>query len=245
MLPTGNSPHLQRYFARYDSQARKHVQFVVSDFYSPYASLVKTFFPNAQLVIDRFHISQHIGRAFQNQRTQVMKSFASKTGPHKHLKKFWKLLQKNAWELDYEQRHWRPSFRAHLTEQDIVDRLLAYSSELRQGYRVYQAFLSAIHGKNQQKFDQLLAEDYAFLPKAFQTVIQTFKVYHQEIAWAFTVPYSNGPLEGLNNHIKVLKRVAYGFRNFQNFRERIFLYRGKYFQSVSPEVSLKHKRKSS
>lgn len=238
-------PHLQRYFARYDSQARKHVQFVVSDFYSPYASLVKTFFPNAQLVIDRFHISQHIGRAFQNQRTQVMKRFASKTGPHKHLKKFWKLLQKNAWELDYEQRHWRPSFRAHLTEQDIVDRLLAYSSELRQGYRVYQAFLSAIHGKNQQKFDQLLAEDYAFLPKAFQTVIQTFKVYHQEIAWAFTVPYSNGPLEGLNNHIKVLKRVAYGFRNFQNFRERIFLYRGKYFQSVSPEVSLKHKRKSS
>ncbi|MDR0114959.1 transposase, partial [Enterococcus faecalis] len=29
---------------------------------------------------------------------------------------------------------------------------------------------------------------------------------------------SNGPLECLNNHIKVLKRNAYGFRNFYNFK---------------------------
>ncbi|BDZ72267.1 hypothetical protein GCM10025861_27840 (plasmid) [Methanobacterium petrolearium] len=140
-------PHLQRYFARYDSQARKHVQFVVSDFYSPYASLVKTFFPNAQLVIDRFHISQHIGRAFQNQRTQVMKSFASKTGPHKHLKKFWKLLQKNAWELDYEQRHWRPSFRAHLTEQDIVDRLLLIVRNCAKGTVSIKRFFRLFMGR--------------------------------------------------------------------------------------------------
>ncbi|MBS6429125.1 transposase, partial [Enterococcus raffinosus] len=47
------------------------------------------------------------------------------------------------------------------------------------------------------------------------------------------VPYSNGPLECLNNHIKVLKRMAYGFRNFQNYRVRIFLYRGKYFKKTT------------
>nr|WP_276205065.1 transposase [Enterococcus plantarum] len=40
---------------------------------------------------------------------------------------------------------------------------------------------------------------------------------------ALNLPYSNGPLECLNNHIKVLKRNAYGFRNFYNFKLRITL----------------------
>ncbi|MGH2119037.1 MULTISPECIES: transposase [Aerococcus] len=34
---------------------------------------------------------------------------------------------------------------------------------------------------------------------------------------------TNGRIEGLNNKIKVLKRIAYGYRNFQNFRTRILL----------------------
>lgn len=41
---------------------------------------------------------------------------------------------------------------------------------------------------------------------------------------ALRLPYSNGKLEGKNNLIKVLQRVAFGFRNFGNMRRRIFLY---------------------
>ncbi|MGX7139555.1 transposase, partial [Enterococcus silesiacus] len=47
--------------------------------------------------------------------------------------------------------------------------------------------------------------------------------YQNEIKNALELPYSNGPLECLNNHIKVLKRNAYGFRNFYNFKLRISL----------------------
>ncbi|WP_172207377.1 transposase, partial [Lactococcus hodotermopsidis] len=35
--------------------------------------------------------------------------------------------------------------------------------------------------------------------------------------------YSNGCLEGMNNKIKEIKRVAYGFRRFKNFKKRILL----------------------
>ncbi|WP_028790507.1 transposase, partial [Tetragenococcus muriaticus] len=80
------------------------------------------------------------------------------------------------------------------------------------------------------RLDQLLKTDLSQLPDPFQPVVKTFRKYRQEIRLALTVPYSNGPLEGLNNPIKVLKRVAYGFHSFENFRQRIFLYRGKYFQ---------------
>ena len=34
---------------------------------------------------------------------------------------------------------------------------------------------------------------------------------------------TNGPIEGINNKIKVLKRNAYGFRNYYHFRNRIIL----------------------
>lgn len=38
---------------------------------------------------------------------------------------------------------------------------------------------------------------------------------------SFDCPYTNGFTEGCNNKIKVLKRNAYGYRNFNRFRNRI------------------------
>jgi transposase len=40
---------------------------------------------------------------------------------------------------------------------------------------------------------------------------------------ALDLPYSTGPLECLNNYIKILKRIAYVFHNFYNFKLRITL----------------------
>ncbi|MEF2920191.1 MAG: transposase, partial [Acutalibacteraceae bacterium] len=38
---------------------------------------------------------------------------------------------------------------------------------------------------------------------------------------SFTTKFTNGFTEGCNNKIKVLKRNAYGYRNFKRFRNRI------------------------
>ena len=38
---------------------------------------------------------------------------------------------------------------------------------------------------------------------------------------AFDCPYTNGFTKGVNNKIKVLKRIAFGYRSFRNFRIRI------------------------
>ena len=40
---------------------------------------------------------------------------------------------------------------------------------------------------------------------------------------SFEYKYSNGYTEGTNNSIKVIKRVGFGYRNFDNFRKRILL----------------------
>ncbi|QBP43084.1 transposase [Paenisporosarcina antarctica] len=40
----------------------------------------------------------------------------------------------------------------------------------------------------------------------------------------FIYPYNNGRIEGINNKINVLNRVAYGYRNFHNYKNRIILH---------------------
>lgn len=52
---------------------------------------------------------------------------------------------------------------------------------------------------------------------------KTYSNWIKEIRNSLLVPYSNGVMEGYNNKIKVLKRIAFGFRNFQNFKARILL----------------------
>ncbi|MFZ6151101.1 ISL3 family transposase, partial [Enterococcus avium] len=83
--------------------------------------------------------------------------------------------QKNAWELKGQHRYWRPSFRDHLTEAEIVDRLLSYDDSLKRGYEVYQDFLSVIRRQDVPEFVALLKEDYKELPEHYQPVFTTFK----------------------------------------------------------------------
>ncbi|NMB03187.1 MAG: transposase, partial [Tissierellia bacterium] len=40
---------------------------------------------------------------------------------------------------------------------------------------------------------------------------------------SFRTSLSNGVLEGINNKIKLIKRIAYGYRSFVNLRLRIML----------------------
>ncbi|MGC3362474.1 transposase, partial [Enterococcus faecalis] len=90
------------------------------------------------------------------------------------------------------------------------------------GCDIYQGFLYRVKKWDVLGFSELLALDDTALPNQCQTTLNTFKKYHKQIKNARRYPYSNGPLECLNNHIKVLKRNAYGFRDFYHFKLRIF-----------------------
>ena len=60
--------------------------------YSPYVSLIKKMFPNAQIIIDTFHLVQLISRALNKTRIKTMKS--NKTIYNK-VKRYWKLILKD------------------------------------------------------------------------------------------------------------------------------------------------------
>ena len=50
----------------------------------------------------------------------------------------------------------------------------------------------------------------------------TLSLHRQGLLAYYDVPISTGPLEGTNNKIKTLQRQAYGYRDQEFFRLRIF-----------------------
>lgn len=59
-----------------------------------------------------------------------------------------------------------------------------------------------------------------------KTSIKTLKIYLPHIKNTLSNPYHNGFVEGNNNFIKVLKRIAFGFRSFRRFKARIMICKG-------------------
>ncbi|WP_194249764.1 transposase, partial [Streptococcus pneumoniae] len=71
--------------------------------------------------------------------------------------------------------------------------------------------------------DSCKLSDKRFYRPIFQTVFKTFLKDKEKIVNALQLPYSNAKLEATNNLIKLIKRNAFGFRNFENFKKRIFI----------------------
>ena len=57
-----------------------------------------------------------------------------------------------------------------------------------------------------------------------RTSLKTLRKHLPFIENSFIYPYNNGRIEGINNKIKVLNRVAFGYRNHQNYKNRIILH---------------------
>ena len=213
---------IRNHFLRYPRQVRMRVKVMTMDMFSPYYQLTKQLFPHAQIVLDRFHIIQHLSRAMNRVRIQIMHQFDRKSQEYRALKRYWKLIQQDSRKLSHK-RFYRPAFRAHLTNQEILHQLLSYSDQLRQHYELYQLLLFHFQEKQADYFFDLMEEVISDVHPIFQTVFRTFLKDRHKITNALELPYSNAKLEATNNLIKVIKRNAFGFRSFDNFKKRILI----------------------
>ena len=57
----------------------------------------------------------------------------------------------------------------------------------------------------------------------FKIALTTFIHYQKYITNAIKLPYSNAKLEATNKLIKDIKRNAFSYRNFDNFKKRIYI----------------------
>lgn len=137
--------NLIKYFFYYDYKARNCVQFIIIDMYSPYVSLIKKMFPNAKIIIDKFHLTQLISRSLNKTRISVM----NKNKKHyRKLKRYWRLILKSKDELDISKWKKYTCFEHLMTQSDIVDYLINIDKELKQTYLIYQDILYSFKANN-------------------------------------------------------------------------------------------------
>lgn len=110
---------------------------------------------------------------------------------------------------------------------DALAVMLSQSEDLAIAYHLKELFydfmksMSRTEATKKLKFFLLAAQ--ASQLKEFHACLTMLANWSKYILNAFDCPYTNGFTEGTNNAIKVIKRNAFGYRNFKNFRNRIFL----------------------
>ncbi len=211
---------LIKYFLSYSKDARKAVKTIVIDIYQPYMTLIKTLFPNAEIILDRFHIVQLINRSLNRTRIELMKT--DKLNYNK-LKHYWKLLLKDESDVDYVHSWYNLRYKKFMRESDILDHLLSLDATLTATYRLYQDIMSCVKYRKISKLKYLLENPDPLISQPMRTSIKTLLKHFIYVGNALRFPYSNGRIEGLNNKIKVIKRVSFGYRSFYHFRNRIMI----------------------
>lgn len=177
-------------------------------------------FPNANIIIDKFHLINLISTSLNKTRIKIMKKDKKN---YNKLKRYWRLLLKSQDELDNTRwkKYW--CFDKMMTQSDIVDYLINVNKELNETYEVYQSLLYSLKHNEYHLLETALNEQHSNISEYMKTSIKTLKIYLPHIKNTLSNPYHNGFVEGNNNFIKVLKRIAFGFRSFRRFKARIMI----------------------
>ena len=208
ILPNRKHEMIRHYLLKYNN--RKDVKFVVMDMTGGYRTLMKEIFPQATIIVDKYHYVRQITYAIERIRVEEQKRLSDTW--RKYFKRSKYLLLKDTKKLTTEDRI-------------QLENLFRISEPLKKAYALKQQFEYVKSSKDRKEASERL---FKWLVKAqasglkeFINVSLTYQRWSKEILNSFEYPYTNGYIEGCNNRIKVLKRVSYGMPRFKRFRRRI------------------------
>ena len=208
ILPNRFESDLIRYFSQFSNKT--NVKYFVCDMNPHFREVARICFPQATIVADKYHVIRQVYWAME----KVRKNEQNKL-PKQHriyFKKSRNLLMKRMEKLT-------PN------EMDRLALMFEIAPRLADAYRIKNDFLTVIRSKSSEEgkeklIDWLFSVEVMDLPE-FRDCTKAYHNWFQEIVNSMDVPWTNGYIEGCNNKTKVLKRVSYGMRNFNNFRKRI------------------------
>ncbi len=199
---------LDSYFLHLEGKDR--VRIVCIDLAAVYRSLVRKYFPQAVIVADRFHVIRLVNHHFlacwreidpvgckNRGLLSLMRRHRHNLKPEQQLRLIAYLAERPALEIIYR------------FKQRLCYLLLKKHKTKRQCQKLIPRFLRAVHELRQSGLTQLV------------TLGDTLHCWSEEIVrmWRFT--RSNGITEGFHNKMETISRQAYGFRNFENYRQRV------------------------
>lgn len=216
------SRDLETYFRRYSKRERDKVKHISTDFFPGYIYLAKKLFKNADISIDRFHIVVQAYVALNSTRVSLCKKTNSN---YTKLKNYWKLIVKNENDLS-DKKKYSKHFKKEVSQKEIVQYLINTDITLKATYECYQGLINSLKEKNFNKFKAITLNRNKNLSLKMKQALKLYKLNIKYIENSFKYDINNGIIEGTNNLIKCIKRIAFGYKRYDHFVARIMLIKG-------------------
>ena len=188
---------------------REQVKVVVMDLSETYRRIVKRYFPNAQIVADRFHVVRLVNHHF-------LKLWQQQDSEGRKNRGLLSLMRRHHWNLSEEQQH---RLQFYLAQYPVLEALYQAKHQLMR-----LLLLKTLRPSKVRDYaPQLLELIRQFEQSPASALAKTLKSWLEPIVrmWRFTK--SNGITEGFHTKMEMTSRRAYGFRNFQNYRTRVLV----------------------
>jgi transposase len=180
-------------------EVREKVKEVSIDRWGGFPKVIAEVFPNAVLVYDRFHVMKSVNEELNKIRRQMGISIKGSRY----------ILLKNGEDLPEE-------------ELEKLDLILNSSRRLRLAYLLKEEFRQIFEDSDSVvEGQQHLLQWLTKARPIYGQVVTTIQEHLDGISNYFISRTTSGVMEGINNRIKLIKRQAYGFVNFDNFRSRL------------------------
>ena len=228
VLPDRIQKTIDDYLYSIDWHEKNQVKYVITDMNESYRTIIKRHFINATHIVDTFHFLRYVEDAFNKVRIRVQANFKVDKPEYKILKRYWRIL--STYYIDVEGDNlYNPLTKKYCNAETILQSAIALDDDLNNAYTLTQDFLLGIRTVKYENASEWLdswikkAEDFDI--KEFIELKSMFYNWKKEIINSFIrfgeKKLHNGYIEGINNQIKVIKRIAFGYQNFTHFRNRI------------------------
>jgi len=223
ILPSRTYVEVAAWLDKQPQAWKERIDFGALDMSDTYAAVYSVVLPRAHQVVDSFHAVSLANRCLDAVRRRVQNEQTGHRGRRDDpLYRVRRVLLRGEETLDEKasERLW--------SLLELGDP----GAEVAIAYRVKERLREFYATPDPDEARRLLEElkEHCLkkaMPPEVQKLGRTIKKWFDKIANYHLARVSNGPTEALNNLIKRIKRIGFGFRNFENYRIRALLYAGK------------------
>jgi transposase len=196
---------------------RATVDTVCIDMHQNYADAVREVFPNAQIVVDRFHVAKAYRDGADTLRKHELQRLKKELPKDEY-----KRLHGSMWAFRKRPEQLDPE------EKEVLGRLFEHAPALKTAHELREELTNIFETAQDKPAGKQALEQWQQKVRrsglsCFERFLTTLSNWMEEITNYFLAFESSGFIEGLNNKIKVLKRRCYGIFNVTHLFRRIFL----------------------
>lgn len=213
ILPDRERKTLEKWLDELAPEIQKAIKIVNLDMWEPYTLAIKAKLPHACIVVDRFHVMKNLNHCLTVARREIQREASLEVKEQ---------LKGSRWVLVKNQENLNEKQCAKLESLYLVSPELKVCHQLKEQFRkIFETSMD--REKARAALIRWIDKVEKMNVSAFQSFLVTLRNWFELILNYFLERWTNAFAEGINNKIKLIKRRAFGFTNFDHFRLRILV----------------------